>query len=160
MGICLYFATVEAVVPEVEEAIRRDRPQSAQQPWVLCEPPHFYPTEEDRRLRGASKLNLHPWADELRDASEVPAERNDLQELLRRLCAWSAEYGLTWELEVEGMPLGRIEGGFCQGDVEAALEAFADLAEYLGEDLPHEWPQQGPEDLPGGPGLRIWREPD
>jgi hypothetical protein len=161
VGVLLCFTSVESASPEVEAAIRAEpRERGGGRSWVLCEPPHFYPTEEDGLLRGGSKLNLHPWADELAEVSKAPGERNDLQELLRLLCAWSGRHGLTWELEVDGMPLGRIEGGACQGDVEGALEAFADLAEYLGEEFPREWPDYDGGEPPGGRGLRIWEEPE
>jgi hypothetical protein len=160
MGICLYFTSVEPVAEDVENALREEWDQSpSEQPWVLCEPPHFYPTGEDGRLRGGSKLNLHPWADEWEAASQAPAEQNDLQELLRQLCAWSERYGVDWELSVEGEPLGQIEGGVCPPGVEAALEAFADVGQYLAEEFPQEHPGTGDDDPPG-PGLRIWRGPE
>jgi len=160
MGVHLHFSSVEAVTPEVEQAIRAEAEQPAgPQPWVLCEPPHFDTTDEDGRLHGGSKLNLHPWADEWGSAANVQAERNDFQELLRRLTGWSARYGVSWELEVEGTVLGRIENGVCDPGVEGALESFADVGEYLAEEFPHEHP--GPEEEPPrGPGLRIWREPE
>jgi hypothetical protein len=164
MGVCLYFTSVEPVDPEVEEALQAEwRSARSEQPWVLCEPPHFYPLEEDGRLRGGSKLNLHPWADEWEAASRAPVERNDLQELLHRLCDWSARYGVTWELEVEGVTLGRIEDGVCPGDLESALEAFADVGQYLAEEFPHEWPEPREDDgdePPSASGPRLWREPE
>ncbi len=160
MGVCLYFKSVERVAPEVEEAIRADmRGPQEPQPWVVCEPPHLYPTEAEGRLRGGSKLSLHPWADEWAEAAQMPTERSDLQELLHRLSVWSAQHGITWELEVEGTALGRIENGVCSADVEAALEAFADVGEYLVEEYPHDWPGPDFED-PTAPRLRIWPEPE
>ncbi len=157
MGVCLYFTSTAAVDPGADEAIRADLRQSGNgQPWVLCEPPHFYPTDADGKLRGRTKLNLHPWPDEQAEAANVPAERNDLQELLRFLCASSERHQIAWELSIDDMPLGRIEGGVCDSDVEGTLEALADVSEYLGE----EFPDDGPEGPPGGSGLRIWPGPE
>src|SRR5262245_56424155 len=157
MGVHLHFASVEAVSPEVERAILAEAEQpAAGQLWVLCEPPHFYPTE-DGVLRGGTKLNLHPWADEWEAAANVPAQRNDFQELLRRLADWSARHGVTWELEVEGTPLGRIENGVCAEGLAAALESFADVGRYLAEEFPQEWPPAQDEQRPR---LRLWREPE
>jgi len=161
MGVHLYFTSVEKVLPEAAEAIREDsRAGSADQPWVLCEPPHFYPEDEDGRMRGGSKLNLHPWADEWEQAAQHQPERNDLQELLHRLCAWSADYQVDWELSVDGSPLGRIEGGVCPPEVQGAIEAFADLGEYLAEEFPMEDGNPDANDPPGGFRPRLWPEPE
>ncbi len=161
MGVSLHFTSVEPVDLEVEEAIQREwELYRSDRRWVLCEPPHFYPTEPDGRLRGASKLNLHPWADEWETASQIPVERNDLQELLRLLCAWSSQFSLSWELEVEGMPFGWIEEGTPSQDLEAALEAFAEVGQYLAEEFPHISPDESSKEPPTGFGLRIWPEPE
>src|SRR5204862_3157697 len=136
MGVCLYFTSVAKVLPEDADAIREDaRAWSGDQPWVLCEPPRFYP-DEDGRMHGGSKLNLHPQADEWEQAAQHQPERNDHDELLHRLCAWSAQHGVDWELTVDGSPLGRIEGGVCPPEVRGAIEAFADLGQYLAEEFP------------------------
>jgi hypothetical protein len=55
MGVRIDYTSAEAATPEVRAAIRADLPQSrGDQSWLLCEPPHFYPTEGDGKLRGAA----------------------------------------------------------------------------------------------------------
>jgi hypothetical protein len=137
MGVCLYFTSAEAVDPQVEQAICADAEGgSRDQPWVLCEPPHFYPIEDDGRLRGGSKLNLHPHPDEFAEAEEVEVMRNDLQELIHRLCEWSWRHSLTWELTVEGDRIGVIREGICEEGVMGAVEVMAEMAEELGRMSP------------------------
>lgn len=181
MGVSLSFSSVEPVAPEVEQIVRAEVGAAwGAQPWVLCEPPHLYPGMGDGVLRGGSKLNLHPWVDEverarLEVASSPGVECDDVQALLRRLCEWSARFDLTWELSLDGMPLGRIEGGVAAGDVEGALEALAGLAQYLGDEFPREMPVGEPQPRPlaeaqvvghplpippGRPVLRIWPGPE
>jgi hypothetical protein len=161
MGVRLFFTSVGPVDPDIAAAIRCDLQRPAdEQPWVLCEPPHFGPTGADGRLRGSSKLNLHPWADEWESASRVPVERNDLQELLHRLVSWSGQHGITWELTVDGTPLGRIADGVCPAGLEATLESFADVGQFLAEEFPQEFPPQGTGGQPGQPGPRLWQEPE
>ncbi|HZU37821.1 MAG TPA: hypothetical protein VFA18_18010 [Gemmataceae bacterium] len=164
MGVSLYYTSLEPVPLPVAEAILAELRQSAgSQPWLLCEPPDFFPQEEDGKLRGGSKLNLHPWADEMEEAAAIPAERNDLEQLARLLCDWSGRHGITWELSVDGERLGRIVDGVCQGDVLGMLEAFADVAQYLGEEYPREeifHLQDDTTNSPPNPGLRIWPGPE
>jgi hypothetical protein len=161
MGVCLYFTSVGPVAPEVETAIRAELQRCrSDQPWVLCEPPHFYPTDQDGRLRGGSKLTLHPWPDEWAEAAQNRGERTDLEELLRRLCVWSGRYELSWELEIEGELLGRIERGNCPPDVELALAALGDVGEFLAEEFPQGPLGDGDEGPPGDGWPRLWREPE
>ena len=164
MGVCLYFKSLRPVAEDVEEALRTElRQAESSQPWVLCEPPHFYETEEDGRLRGGSKLNLHPEADELAEAAGAPTGHNDLQALVQRLSDWSERHGITWLLDIDGEPLGRIQDGACRGDLLGKIEALADLSSFLGEEYPREGPEpergEG-DDPPGGSHLRLWPGPE
>src|SRR5262249_8353467 len=112
------------------------RQHQSDQPWFLCESPGFFDAEEDGRFRGGSKLVIHPWADEMEVAATRDSERNDIQELARLLCDWSDRYGITWLVDIDGYPLGRIEDGCCRGDLLGKLEAIADLSLFLGEEYP------------------------
>lgn len=163
MGVSLYYTSLQPVPKKVEEAIRAElRQYQRKQPWLLCEPPGLYDTEEDSRLRGGSKLNLHPWADEMEAAAASHPKRNDIQELVRLLCEWSERYGITWLLDIDGDRLGRIEDGVCQGDLLGRLEAIADLAMFLGQEYPRHYPDRRGTDDSGPPtshGLRIWPGP-
>jgi hypothetical protein len=181
MGISLYFRSVGPVSSATEVLLREESRQPRhEQPWVLCEPPHFYSRDASGRLLGGTKLNLHPWADEWQDAAQVETDVNDLQMLLRLLTDWSAKYGIDWDLEVEDTHLGRITDGACPADLEETLQAFTGVSEHLAEDYPH-WPgkrgnrpggagkdhgQRRPagespaDDASDGPRLRIWPEPE
>ncbi len=157
MGMLLYYTTTKRVSEAVEDAIRAELEsyEGGEQPWILCEPPYFYPTGPDGKLHGGSKLNLHPWPEEWDEAQTRPGPRNDLLELLRLLGEWSRRHQVDWELSIEEEPLGRIEQGVCPEDLQAKVEALAGLAEHLAEEFPHE-----PEPPPDRPQLRIWPEPE
>jgi hypothetical protein len=131
VGIHFCFDSAESVAPQVEQAIRKENERMASnRPWVLCEPPEFYATEEDGRLRGGSKLNLLPDPNEFVEAGQATRERTDLEDLLDLLSRWSRLHGITWELTIEGQPIGIIQNGSCD---QAILEAIAAMAR-LGED--------------------------
>jgi hypothetical protein len=164
MGVRLYYTSLRAVPEEIDQAVRAELDQySREQPWLLCEPPMLYETEKDGKLRGGSKLNIHPWADEMEKAAASQPERNDIQELLRLLCDWSDRYGISWRLDIDGDRLGKIEGGVCRGDLLGKLEAIAGLSMFLGEEHPARHPGPTKRDRPEPPpsqGLRIWPGPD
>jgi hypothetical protein len=164
VGERLYFTSLEPVPEEVAEAVCAElRQEPSEQPWLLCEPPGFYDADEDGKLRGGTKLNLRPSADEMEAVAASPAERDDIQELVRLLCAWSERYGIVWLLDIDGHPLGRIADGSCRGDLLGKLEAMAELATFLGEEFPEDMPAgEGDDDSepPEGPGLRIWPGPE
>ena len=134
MAVRIDYTSTEATTPEVCDAIRVDLEHSqSDHSWILCEPPHFYPTEGDGKLRGSSKLILHPSEDEWEVGDRDHQERNELQELLRWLCRWSEEHDLIWELSVAGTPFGRIVRGTCLANLERQSEARADATGYLTE---------------------------
>src|SRR5262245_49115859 len=164
MGVVLYYTSVQSVSEAVKDAIRAElRQYRGEQPWLLCEPPGFYDTEEDGKLRGGSKLNLHPWAEDMEATAASHPERNDIQELVRLLCEWSDHYGITWMLDIDGDRLGRIDGGVCRGDLLGRLEAIAELSTLLGEEYPEHHPVRREHDNPAPPtshGLRIWPGPE
>ena len=154
----LTYRTSGPVEPEVAKAVaaaasRESRGHS----WVLCEPPLFHPVEEDGHLFGSSKLHLQPYPDEMAELEESPAGENDFRALLGILGRASGKHHLTWELEIEGEPVGSIVDGECPEAVYSMLDGMAELALDLGE-LAEE--EEEPEDAPNPGGLRIWREPD
>ncbi|MDB5313466.1 MAG: hypothetical protein JWO38_7668 [Gemmataceae bacterium] len=163
MGVGLDFRTAGAVSPDVENAVRAELGAvNAGRPWILCEPIHFFDAENGGILFGGSKLNLHPWPDEFRAAAAEPHDRNDLEALLDALTDWSARFGLTWDLDIDGAPLGRIERGNCPPELTGALQAMADVAaelanfdpmsgEFVGEGEPDD--ADPPDDPPTGPRL-------
>lgn len=114
MGLCLNYTTTEAVTLDVQDAIRADLAQpGSDHAWMLCEPPHFYTIEGDGKLRGGSRLLLHPSDRAWDEADRDHQERNELQGLLHWLCNWSEAYDLIWDLSVEGRAFGQVVRGIC-----------------------------------------------
>jgi hypothetical protein len=132
VGVGLYYQTTRPAPADAAVVIRREvSAASAGQPWIFCEPPCIFDDEGDGILQGGTKLNLHPWPDEHREAMRHPPGRTDLQVVLDLLTDWSARFDLTWELTIDGAPLGRIESGDCPPDLSEALEALAAVAGEL-----------------------------
>lgn len=160
MGISLQFRTVEAVSPDVAEAIRVQLEEAdPERPWLLCDPPHLDTPEGDGILEGWSKLNLHPNpADQVAwDPAEV--EPHDLRALLDALCRVSGQYAVAWRLTIDGDPIGAISDGVCDDQLVDKMDALADLARELGAFDPFDPTDEGPDDS-DGPSLRIWGGPD
>lgn len=161
MGACLHFRSIEPVAPTVEASLRAETLDGqANQPWVLCEPPHLYGRNQDGQVFGSSKLNLMPDLDELAAATRATVDRHDLDALLDRLCRWSRDHGVTWELDIEGQPLGTIVAGVCDDEVRGALQCLAGLAGELAlpEDVDSE-PEPSPV-VPDFVGPRLWIPPE
>jgi len=134
MGVRIDYSSAEAAAPEVRAAIWADLAQSrSYHPWVLYEPPQFYPTEGDGKLRGCSELILHPSGQAWDEAVRDHQERKELQGLLRWLCRWSEHYDMIWDLSVAGRPFGRIVRGTCLVNSERNTEAMADAPGHLSE---------------------------
>jgi|SRR5579883_559122 len=132
MGVGLTYRTTSPVSAAVAEAVRGDVPgvnRGAR--WIYCEPVGVRHDEADGYLTGFSKLNLQPGPDEYAAAKAEPADRDDFLALLDALAGWSARYDLTWELAVEGQPLGRVAGGAYEPGLRDALESFAAVADEL-----------------------------
>lgn len=127
MGVGLYYRAVGPVAPDVAQAVRAESASVGRgQPWVLCEPPHFFDAE-DGELVGGSKLNLMPHPEELADLRANLPERSDLRVIFHSLTDWATRFGLTWELDVDDAHLCRIEPG---DDPDQHAELYGGLAEF------------------------------
>lgn len=168
MGVGLYYQTSRPVPADAAAVIRREASAaSAGQPWLFCEPPCLFDDAGDGILQGGTKLNLHPWPDEYREAVRNPPERSDLQVVLDLLTDWSARFDLTWELTIDGASLGQIKSGDCPPDLSEALEALAAVAEELahfdpmtgerGTDDPDVFDDPPDDDRPPPTGPRLYR---
>src|SRR5262249_49126822 len=128
---------------------------NATQPWILCEPIGFFDSE-DGELCGGSKLNLMPHPDELAQLRNHQPERNDLQALLHALADWSTRFGITWELETDAAPLGRIDPGDGPEGLSPVFEGMAELADLDPTGETDETDEHDPpDDPPTGP--RLYR---
>lgn len=157
MGVGLYYRAANTVPPDVVQAILAEaKTVNPGQPWVLCEPIHFFGLDGND-LVGGSKLNLMPHPEELDELRDNPPERDDLQALLHALADWSTRFGVTWELDIDGTPLGAIEPGDGPGSLAGVFEGMAELAGFdptadLADDPAGDRP---PDDPPTGP--RLYR---
>jgi hypothetical protein len=76
MGVHLHFSSVEAVTPEVEQAIRAEAEHfEGPQPWVLCAPHHFYQSVQAGRLQGGRRCGALPRAVQCRPFGAFPEPR-------------------------------------------------------------------------------------
>ena len=126
VGVCLYFTVCGLIPKAVEDSIRRDLLSAvAERVWRLCEPPWFFPPEEDQPLRGRTKLNVSPSPEETRERQGSP-EPDDLETLVELLCAWSARYDVAWVVDIDGRWLGRITGRKCGWCLARRIGATAD----------------------------------
>lgn len=122
-------STAEAAsIKEAAEAACRGRT------WLSCEPVHFNSGSEDGHLLGSSKSNFHPHPDDVASAKNEGLPDGTLRDLLDILCQLSRDHGIDWEVHHDHSdgPIGLIQAGECEGDVVAQVEAFADVAEFLG----------------------------
>ena len=125
--MCLYFTARGPVSESAEAAIRSELSSSALlrwQPWLLCEPPWFFPPEAGRPLKGHTKLNVLPAPTEALEFVERE-EPDDIEALATALCEWSERYGVAWELDIDGWRQGRIERGRCGWCLRRRLRATA-----------------------------------
>jgi hypothetical protein len=123
----------------------------------LCEPVWIAPAAEDGVLFGRSKLNLHPYPDEVEEAAAQDPDEHDLRALVHILCGLSEKHHLTWELDVDGEFLGRIKDGVCDTAIYDGVDGLAEVAFDLGR---IDRLEMFEEDESNGPSLRIWPEPD
>ncbi len=137
MGVTIEYITQSDLTPETRRAILSAALKPNSQPWLLCEPIHFLDMPGfQEKLFGVSKLNLMP---DPAEKAEVEArgqpERNDLEYLLDKLEELSAQFGVDWDVQIEGEPIGSIEDGVCDPAVRSSLQSMADIAGELGEYL-------------------------
>lgn len=135
MGVTIEYYTKSDVTLEIVKAIVAATNEPDNQPWLLCEPIHFFNMPGfENQLFGASKLNLMPDPDEKAEAvAYYDSEKNDLEFLIDKLAEISGRFGIDWVVQIEGSPIGSIENGVCDPAVRDAVEAMADVAGEIGD---------------------------
>lgn len=135
MGVDIQYFTKDRVTQGQIDAIVAASQEPNDQPWLLCEPIHFFEMPGfEGRLFGASKLNLIPTSEDRTDAEEnYTGEKNDLQFLLDQLTEMSRKFIVDWEIQIEGASVGSVDSGVCESGVREAIEAMAELSDELGE---------------------------
>lgn len=136
MGFSIRYRSTRPVSPAEVEAINRAAEDACQgHTWLSCEPPVGFSIEDDDgHLLGFSKPNFHPHPDDVASAASEGLPDGTARDLLDVLCLLSREYGIDWEIshDYNDGPIGYIQAGECDADVQTQVEAFADVAEYLG----------------------------
>lgn len=135
MASYLFFATAEPVNARTLEAVLAAASElCATQPWVYCEP--MLPrVEDDGCLHGWSKLNLHPWPEEVEAATG--ASQHDLMALLQAVINWSRDFALEWIIKLDELEIGRIRAGQCDPAVQDTVEHLISLSATRDESLIH-----------------------
>ncbi len=135
MGVTLEYHTKSTVASDKVQAIVAASREPNNQPWLLCEPIHFFDMPGfENQLFGASKLNLMPDPEEKAEAeANYDSEKNDLEFLIDKLEELSRRFDIDWMILIEGSPLGSIKNGRCDPEVRSAVEAMASVSEELGD---------------------------
>jgi hypothetical protein len=103
--------------------------------WLSCEPVHFFPGDNDGHLFGGSKPNFMPHPDDAASAVQSGLPDGTTRDMLDILCRLSRDHAVDCEISHDdsGGPVGYIRSGICDEEVLAQIEAFADVADILGE---------------------------
>lgn len=134
MGFAIYYRSTRTVSPTEATAISQAAEDACRGlAWLKCEPVHFS-YGADGHLFGGSKPNFHPDPDDVASAAREGLPHGDVRDMLDVLCRLSGDHGFDWEISHDHSsgPIGLIRGGECDGDVLSQIEAFADVADYLG----------------------------
>lgn len=148
MGFAIGYRTTEELSPALQrEVIASLEQQSAGRTWLSCEPPILL--DDGGCLRGSSKPNFYPHADDVASARSHELPDGTVKDLLDCLCRVSAEFDIDWEIvhDYSDGPVGYIHCGACDDEVRTQCEAFADLADDLRDE------GINLEDLFGGDGM-------
>lgn len=135
MGFTINYRSTRPVTPAEAAAVRAAaRDACRDRTWLSCEPVRFFSDSEDGHLHGSSKPNFRPHPDDVASAAREGLPDGTARDMLDLLCRLSRDHGIDWEISHDHSdgPIGVIRDGECDGDVLGQVEAFADLADYLG----------------------------
>jgi hypothetical protein len=135
MGFSVYYCSTGPVRPtKVDAIVQAASVLCRGRTWLGCESVRFS-RRDDGRLCGGSKPNFQPHPDDVASAAREGLPNGTTRDMLDILCQLSREYGIDWEIghDHSDGPVGYIRDGFCDGEVVAQIEAFADLGDILGD---------------------------
>ena len=135
MGFSINYRSTRPVTPAEAAAIRETaRDICRGRTWLSCEPVRFHTASEDGHLCGSSKPNFHPHPDDVVSAAREGLPDGTARDMLDVLCRLSRDHNIDWQIshDESGGPVGLIRAGECDGEIMDRVEAFADLADYLG----------------------------
>jgi len=136
MGFSVHYRSTRPVRPAKRDAIKRAADSlCGGRTWLGCEPVGFFSGQADGHLFGSSKPNFQPHPDDVASAAREGLPNGTTRDLLDVLCQLSRDHGVDWEISHDHSdgPVGYIQGGVCNGEVEAQMEAFADLGGVLAD---------------------------
>jgi hypothetical protein len=135
MGFSVSYRSTEPVAKPVQDAIHQAADAANEgRTWLSCEPVLFF-RSEDGYLEGSSKPNFMPHPDDVASAASEDLPDGTTRDMLDILCRLSRDHAVDWEIRhdhSEG-PVGYIQGGVCDDEVLAQIEAFADLGDILAD---------------------------
>lgn len=135
MGFSINYRSTRRVSPAEAAAINGAASDACRgRTWLSCEPVGFFSDEEDGHLSGSSKPNFRPHPHDVASAASEGLPDGSARDLLDILCRLSRDYAIDWEIshDYSDGPIGFVRAGECDGDVLSQVEAFAGLAEELG----------------------------
>jgi hypothetical protein len=134
MGFTIYYTSTRAVTAEEAETIKAAAQRECQRrSWLSSEPVCFFPGLQGRFLRGGSKPNLSPHADDKRSAESSGLPDGRPRDVIDILAGLSREHAIDWELMHDFGHVGAIRGGVVDPEVITQIEAIGGLARALGE---------------------------
>ena len=138
MGFSVNYRSAVPVDPARAEAISRSAAELCRgRTWLHCEPVWFFPGPVDGHLLGGSKPNFLPHPADAESAGRSGLPDGTARDMLDVLARLSRDHGVDWEISHDYSvgPIGLIKEGVCDDGVLTDIEAFADLADGLSEDL-------------------------
>lgn len=135
MGVSLGYVSSSPVDDQTKAAIRADADTANDSHTWWCEGITFYDNDhKPDYLTGDSKLFLLGYSTDDGEMVEVdPADdcfmaARDARRIVERLCEWSNQYGVDWELDVEGGPVGQVIKGKPSSEFEGFLSSLPLIA--------------------------------
>lgn len=118
MGVSLDYCTTAAVPQHAKNAIEAEAQQLVPPENWWTEPLHFFdPGEGDGRLYGGTKIFLGGYSTNEGGYMEVAPDDDSLMAyrdtcfILNKLAEWGEKYGLSWQVDCAGEPIGIISKG-------------------------------------------------
>lgn len=133
MSVSLTYFTTHPVPASVAAHVRHEADECAARHDWWCEPFVFYgDPARPGHLVGDTKLFLVAYATAAGDFVHVDADDDtamawrDAVYIVDRLRLWSSRFGMCWQLEIEGEPIGRVDDGQPDDDLAAHLDDLLD----------------------------------
>lgn len=134
MGACIYYRSLRTV-SDAQRSVIETAAKAAEEArtWLSCEPVHFG-LSEGGSLRGGSKPNFSPDAEEAAAAGKAGLPDGSVLDLLDVLSNLSREYGIDWEITFEDGPsVGYIRNGHCDPEILVGAEQLVQVGKMLAE---------------------------